>query len=61
MKKKKQVRAVIDTNLFISGLFAKQGYTYDLQELWVNSAFELVVSEKILNEINITLQKPYIR
>lgn len=61
MKKKKRVRAVIDTNLFVSGLFAKKGYTYELQELWVNGAFELAVSEKILNEIKATLLKPYIQ
>lgn len=62
MKKKKgQVRAVIDTNLFISGFFANQGYTFQLQELWVNGAFELAVSEKILKEIRNTLHKPSIR
>ncbi len=61
MKKRKQVRAVIDTNLFVSGLFANQGYTCDLQELWINGSFELAVSEKILNEIEATLLKPYIQ
>ena len=58
MKKKKgQIRAVIDTNLFISGLFANQGHTYQLQNLWVKGAFELAVSEAILNEIRATLLK----
>ena len=61
MKKKKRVRAVIDTNLFVSGLFANHGYTCDLQELWVNGAFELAVSEKILKEIEATLLKPHIQ
>jgi len=60
-KKKGQIRAVIDTNLFISGFFANQGYTYQLQELWVKGAFELVVSEDILKEIKNTLLKPSIR
>jgi len=60
LKKETQVRAVIDTNLFISGLFAEQGHTYELQELWITGAFELVVSEKILTEIEATLCKPYI-
>ena len=60
MKKRNQVRAVIDTNLFISGLFADQGYTAKLQDLWVAGAFELAVSEKILHEIKKTLGKPYI-
>ena len=61
MKKRKPVRAVIDTNLFVSGLFANQGYTYQLQELWLAGAFELVASEQILNEIQRTLQKPQIK
>ncbi len=61
MKNKKQVRAVIDTNLFVSGLFSEQGYTYELQQLWVKGAFELAVSEKILKEIKATLLKPYIQ
>jgi hypothetical protein len=60
-KKQKQFRAVIDTNLFISGLFAEHGYTRQIQQLWVNGAFDLVVSEKILKEINATLLKPFIR
>jgi len=61
LKNKKQVRAVIDTNLFVSGLFSEQGYTYELQQLWVKGAFELAVSEKILKEIKATLLKPYIQ
>ncbi len=61
MKKRKPVRAVIDTNLFVSGLFANQGYTYLLQELWVSGTFELAVSEKILAEVVNTLKKPQIR
>lgn len=61
MKKRKPVRAVIDTNLFISGLFAGKGTTQQLQDLWTAGVFELAVSEKILREIEKTLQKPYIR
>ena len=61
MKKKKPVRAVIDTNLIVSGLFAAQGYSYQLQKLWVSGAFELAVSEEILKEIENTLLKPHIR
>jgi len=61
LKKKKPVRAVVDTNLFISGFFAAQGYTYQLQEMWLHGAFELAVSKKILNEIRSTLGKTVIR
>jgi putative PIN family toxin of toxin-antitoxin system len=61
LKKTKPVRAVIDTNLFISGLFAGHGHTYQLQELWISGVFELVVSGQILDEIQRTLQKPQIK
>ena len=61
MKKRKPVRAVIDTNLFVSGLFAAQGYSYQLQQLWLSGAFEFAVSEQILKEIENTLLKPHIR
>ncbi len=61
MKRKKPVRAVIDTNLFVSGLFAAHGHTHQLQELWISRAFELAVSKKILKEIENTLLKPHIR
>lgn len=58
--KNKTFRAVIDTNLFVSGLFAQKGYTYQLQELWLTKAFELAVSDQILVEIKATLQKSYL-
>jgi predicted nucleic acid-binding protein len=58
LKKRKLVRAVIDTNLFVSGLFAQKGYTYMIQELWMSGAFELGVSEKILMEVVNTLKNP---
>ena len=60
MKKRKPVRAVIDTNLFVSGLFAGKGVTQQLQDLWVDGAFELAVSEQILLEIENTIRKPSI-
>ena len=60
-KKQKQLRAVVDTNLFISGLFTEHGPTGTLQDLWVGGRFELAVSEKILKEVAATLNKSYIR
>jgi len=60
LKKRKPVRAVIDTNLFVSGLFAGKGVTQQLQDLWVDGAFELAVSEQILLEIENTIRKPSI-
>ena len=61
MAKKQPIRAVLDTNLFISGLFSSYGSIARLQQLWLSGAFELVVSEAILEEIGETLQKVYIQ
>lgn len=36
--------AVIDTNLFVSGLFGQNSTTAQLQELWVRQAFQLGTS-----------------
>jgi putative PIN family toxin of toxin-antitoxin system len=58
---KHSIRAVLDTNLFVSGLFSTGGTTGRLQDLWLSGAFELAVSEEILQEIKATLQKPYIQ
>ena len=60
-KKKTPIKAVIDSNLFVSGLFAEDGPTKQLQDLWANQKINLAVSEEILKEIKKTLQKPYIR
>lgn len=61
MAKKQPIRAVLDTNLFISGLFSSYGSIATLQQLWLSGAFELIVSEAILEEIGETLQKVYIQ
>jgi putative PIN family toxin of toxin-antitoxin system len=59
--KKQPIRAVLDTNLFISGLFSSSGSVAKLQQLWLSGVFELVVSEEILEEIGETLRKVYIQ
>lgn len=59
--KKHPIRAVLDTNLFVSGLFSSYGSVAKLQQLWLSGAFELAVSEEILEEIGETLQKAYIQ
>lgn len=59
--KKQPIRAVLDTNLFVSGLFSSYGSVAKLQQLWLSGGFELAVSEDILQEIGETLQKPYIQ
>ncbi|MCP3888337.1 MAG: putative toxin-antitoxin system toxin component, PIN family [Desulfobulbaceae bacterium] len=61
MAKKQPIRAVLDTNLFVSGLFSSYGSVAKLQQLWLSDAFELAVSEEILEEVGKTLQKTYIQ
>ncbi len=40
----RKLKAVIDTNLFVSGLFAKDALSAQLQNLWINQEFELITS-----------------
>ena len=58
---KRKLRAVIDTNLFISGLFAKDSVSAQLQNLWVDQAFELVTSIEIIKEVSRVLSYPRIK
>ena len=57
----RKLRAVVDTNLFISGLFGKDTLSAELQDLWVHREFKLVTSIEILREISRVLQYPRIR
>ena len=56
-----KLRAVIDTNLFISGLFARDSLSAQLQNLWINLDFELVTSIEIIKEISRVLNYPRIK
>jgi len=56
-----KLRAVIDTNVFISGIFGKDSLSAKLQDLWINQEFELATSIKILKEISRVLQYPKIK
>lgn len=53
--------AVIDTNLFVSGLFGQNSTTAQLQELWISQAFHLGTSIEIMKEVSRVLQYPRIR
>lgn len=53
--------AVIDTNLFISGLFGQNTTTAELQELWIRQEFQLGTSLEIMKEVNRVLQYPKIK
>jgi putative PIN family toxin of toxin-antitoxin system len=58
---KKSLKAVIDTNILVSGLFAGSGTIFELMELWADGRFELVTSDEILDELYRVLHKPTIR
>lgn len=53
--------AVIDTNLFISGLFGQNTTTSQLQELWIRQEFWLGTSLEIMKEVGRVLQYPRIK
>lgn len=59
--KEGSVRAVIDTNVLVSGLFAESGSIAELMALWIEGRFELVTSEEILAELYRVLHKPTIQ
>ena len=54
----RKLKAVIDTNLIISGLFAKDSLSAQLQDLWINQDFELITSVEIIKEISRVLSYP---
>ena len=57
----RKLKAVIDTNLFVSGLFARDSLSAQLQDLWINQDFELVTSIEIIKEISRVLNYPRIK
>ena len=57
----RKLRAVIDTNLFISGLFARDTLSSQLQDLWINQDFQLVTSVEIIKEVSRVLYYPRIQ
>ncbi len=50
-KPRRVIRAVIDTNLFISGMFATTGHSRRLMDGWMARRFQLVTSREIIWEI----------
>lgn len=61
IKLRRRLRAVIDTNLFISGLFGKDTVSARLQNHWINLDFILVVSIDIIKEVNRVFHYPRIQ
>ena len=55
------VRAVLDTNVYVSGTILSRGAPYQVLEAWRQQRFSLVTSEAILAEIERVLRYPRIR
>ncbi len=54
------LKAVIDTNLFVSALISKQGPSAQLLDRWRQQEFILVTSLEIIEEIQRVLEYPHI-
>ena len=60
-KNRRQLKAVVDTNLFVSGLILKRGNPYELLEAWRHKAFVLLISDVLQTEIAEVLIRPEIK
>lgn len=54
-------RAVFDPNVFISALLSSQGTSAALLKAWLQGEFELVISEKVIGELERVFAYPKIR
>ena len=55
------MRAVLDTNVLVSAALSRDGSPARILEAWLQGAFELVVSPKLLGEFERVLAYPKIR
>lgn len=53
-----KIKAVIDTNIFVSGLILKSGNSYKILELWRKNKFVVITSKLIIQEITKVLNYP---
>ena len=53
------IRATLDVNVLASGFPAEAGIPAELIDRWTDLAYELVISEHILDGLKLTWQKPY--
>lgn len=55
------MRALFDANVLISGLLSRAGAPALLLAKWLEGEFELVVTERLLQELEATLARPKLR
>ena len=56
-----KIRAVVDTNVFISGVIHQEGFPGQILEAFRSDRFELITSSRINEEILEVLNRPRIR
>ena len=61
MKAAKQPRAVIDTNIIVSGLISPRSFSAQVFSAWENNLFTWVLSAEILAEIKDVLERDSIK
>jgi putative PIN family toxin of toxin-antitoxin system len=55
------LRAVLDTNVYVSGTILAHGTPFEILEAWRRQAYVLIISEAIIAEIERVLHYPRIR
>ena len=54
------IRAVVDTNVLVSGLISASGYPREIERRWRKDEFALVISPEIIDEVSRVLRLPRI-
>lgn len=54
------IRAVVDTNVLVSGLISASGYPREIERRWRKGEFALVTSPEIIDEVSRVLHSPRI-
>ena len=55
------MQAVLDANVFISGLLSKEGPPGQILDAWLEGKFSLVISSQIVAEIQPVLESAHSR
>jgi len=55
------VRALLDVNVLIAGLLSRTGSPARLLGKWLEGEFELVISDRVLDELEKTFARPKLR
>ncbi|MCP4577566.1 MAG: putative toxin-antitoxin system toxin component, PIN family, partial [Deltaproteobacteria bacterium] len=55
------LKAVVDTNIFVSSLLSRKGRPAEILNLWRDALFILVTSPSIISEIKSVLQRSAIK